>query len=488
MSWNWPIIRKVSLWVFLSGLVAMLGLVLAMISSLPRTCNPVTEWYQGNLFYEIFPSSFYSKHEMEGNFKGISMKTDYIMSLGVRSVRLNSIFYTPHYPHDFENVTTLTRIAPSLGNLTDFKILGKHLHSRNISLVLDLPLYPFLKQLPKKTVYNQLNESAILNELKGNAEHDPVEEALSFWIQNNVDGFYLKGLEYFVNDPNFPQFLRSWKKIIGFNRPFIVNETVLKVAPPNILNTILNNVDLIDVKLNIENGMQAIKKQISTLQNSTLFTKAGMPWILWSLGNVNSPRLANILPNNNATLGATLLQMMLPGTPSIFYGDEIGLKQIADPDPSEPSPERDDIKNLPQLGMMPWPLKGTGTKVLPWNYGEKSSTSYEQVDVISKMTSIRSESPSIYMNNVYKRDGEVRSNAEIKYSQKDFLVMQRWYPRRKSYVVASNLGDNKISADLSTLLYSGEILVGPRADSRPGTVSFKDISLWPGESVVIILD
>lgn len=463
----------------------MLALVCAMISSLPRTCNPVTQWYQGNVMYEIFPSSFYSEHGMVGDFKGISMKTDYIMSLGVRGVRLNSIFHTPHYPKDFNNVTSLTRIDPILGNITDFEILAKHLHSRNISLMLDLPLYPFLRKLPQKVAFNQLNETSnLLKDLKANAEHDPIEEALSFWIEHNVDGFYLKGLEHFVNEPDFVKFIRSWKSIIGPDRPFIVSESVLNNAPPSVLNTVLQNVDLIDVRLEIENGMDAIKKQILTLQNSTLFTRSGMPWVQWSVGNVNTKRITDVLPNSNATLGATLLQMMLPGTPSIFYGDEIGLRQLSDPDG-----EREDIRHLHHLSMMAWPLKGTGTKVLPWIYGENSERPiYEQVDVISKMAHLRSESPSIYMSYVFKEMGEIRANAEIKYAQKEFLVIQRWYPRRRSYVVACNLGNSRISRDLSTLLYGGEIIVGPRADSRPGTVSFKDISLWPGESVIIALD
>lgn len=91
------------------------------------------------------------------------------------------------------------------------------------------------------------------------------------------------------------------------------------------------------------------------------------------------------------------------------------------------------------------------------------------------------------MNAVYKQ-GVNKANAEIKYSQDNFLVIQRWYPRRKSYVVASNLGETKISADLSLLLYTGQVIVGPRADSISESVSFKEVNLWPGESVVIVLD
>ncbi|KAJ8967472.1 hypothetical protein NQ314_002786 [Rhamnusium bicolor] len=473
MSWNWPLIRKVCLWIFLSGLVAMVGLVIAMISTLPNKCNPPTQWYQGNVLYEIFPASFYAEDKMVGDLKGISKKADYFIKLGVRGVRLNSIFASQNYPHDFENVTSLVNIEPSLGDLTEFKVLVKTLKSRNISLILDLPVYPLVKQLSHRKM-NEVKNFTIPEPTK-----DLIEEALQHWVINGVDGFYLKDLEHLVDDPNFASSLRIWKKIVGQDRILIVSENVVNQAPKSIINIVLNNIDLVDVILDIKSGATAVSKQIGLIQNSTLFSKPGMPWIHWSLGNVKSRRLANVLPYGNATLGATLFQLMLPGTPSIFYGDEIGLNEISDPEG-----QIQDIKHLHQLAMMPW--QGQRRRMLPWIHGKEFTPHYDQIKLISEMTAVREKSPSIYMNSVYK-EGINKANAEVKYAQKEFLVVQRWYPRRKAYVVACNLGSSQLSVDLSTLLYSGEIIVGPREDSKPGSISFKDISLWPGESVVIVL-
>ncbi|XP_074036535.1 amino acid transporter heavy chain SLC3A2 [Leptinotarsa decemlineata] len=487
MTWNWPLIRKISTWLFLSGLVAMVALVVAMISTLPQKCNPPTFWYQGNLLYEIFPASFYNGGQnMEGDFKGISMKADYIMELGARGVRLNSIFDSPNYPYDFENITSLTDIAPSLGTLKDFSSMVKHLNSRNISLILDLPIFPFVKKLVHKKMYDQKNESnsgPTMEFLRSerDEELDIIEESILYWISNGVEGFYFKGLEYLKDDPFLANSLRRWKKILGENRVIIVSEAFISSAPKSIINIILNNVDLVDVKLNLEKGVTEVSKQIGSLQNGTLFSKPGMPWIHWSLGNANSNRLANTLPYANATLGATLLQLMLPGTPCIFYGDEIGLQQIADT-----QGERQDIKHLHQLTMMPW--QNQKLKVLPWIHGDGEVVgSFHQKELISKMVALRTQAPSIYMNSVYK-EGVNKANAEVKYAGNQFLVIQRWYPRRNAYVVASNLGTERLSTDLSTLLYTGKVVIGPRTDSSPGTISFKDISLWPGESVVVVLN
>lgn len=458
----------------MSGLVAMVALVVGMIYTLPKTCNPETQWYQGSVFYEIFPASFYAENDMMGNLKGISKKADYFVKLGVKGVRLNPIFPTPDYPHDFENITNLTGIQTNLGTLQDIKILVKTLKSRNISLILDLPVHPLVKKLSHRKV------SDIKNETNMEPPKDIIEEAINHWVSHGVDGFYLKGLEYLVEDPNFVPSLRVWKKILGPDRIIIVSNSVINQAPKSILNIILNNVDLVDIKLDLASGASAVTQQIGSLQNGTLFSKPGMPWIHWSLGNVNSRRLANILPYGNATLGATLLQLMLPGTPSIFYGDEIGLHEILDPDH-----EKQDIKHLHQLSMMPW--QGQTLHMLNWIHSELVAPHYEQIKAVSEMVAVREKSPSIYMNSVYK-EGVNKANAEVKYVAKEFLVVQRWYPRRKAYVVACNLGSVKLSADLSMLLYSGDIVVGPRADSVPGSISFKDVSLWPGESVVIELN
>lgn len=483
MSWNWPLIRKISTWILLSGLVAMVALVIAMISTLPKTCNPPTFWYQGNLLYEIFPASFYGgKKNMEGDFKGIALKADYLKYLGVRGVRLNSIFNNPNYPDDFDNITSLIDIAPVLGNLSEFNIMVKLLKAKNISVILDLPLYPYIKRLVHKTPKSRKNESLpgltiefLRTERSG--ELDVIEDAILHWIANGVEGFYLKGVEKLQDDPNLVESIQRWKQILGEDRVLIVNNHFISSIKAPQLNFILNNVDLVDIKLDLSGGANSVNKQIRSIQNGTLFSKASMPWIQWSLSDVYSPRISNSLPYGNGTLGATLLQLMLPGTPSIFYGDEIGLQDISDP-----KGERQDIKHLHQLTMMPW--RNEKLTVIPWINGDDEVIGrYDQTKLINKTMSVRMKSPSIYMNSIKKEDAN-KANIEIKYSKDNLLVLQRWYPRRRAYVLVSNLGDKKLSTDLSTLLYSGEIVVGPRTDSKLGSILFTNVSLWPGESVI----
>ncbi|XP_050314627.1 uncharacterized protein LOC126749058 [Anthonomus grandis grandis] len=486
-SWNWPLIRKVSLYFYISALIGMVALVVGLIATLPKTCNPPTEWHQGNLFYEIFPASFYSSQQRsKGDLKGIALRADYLMRLGVRGVRLNPIFTSPDYPNDSDNPLSLIEIDRDLGTIEDFKKLVKDLNSRNISLILDLPVSSFIEKPAPKKVTNKIvlskngtEEAPDLSNIGNDLSH--VDGALEYWRLHGVKGFYLKGLETHAAEYQTARLLRRWKKLIQPNQIFIVSEEVINLTPKENINIVLNNVDLVDVKLDIEKGVARMIAQIDAIQNGTLFSKPGMPWVHWSIGNMYSPRVASVIPHGNPTLGVILLQMMLPGTPSIFYGDELGLHDISDP-----HKERQDVKHLHQLTMMPW--KGVKeSRVLPWMYGGKVIANFEQIDAIMKMVELRSRSPSIYMNAVYKQ-GVNKANAEVKYTKGDFVAIQRWYPRRKSYVVASNLGSRNFSADLSLLLYTGQVVVGPKVNSTPEEISFKQINLFPGESVVIVLD
>lgn len=58
VKWNWPIIRRVTFAFFLAGIFAMCAIVVATMYKLPKMCIPDTPWYQGSVFYEIFPASF----------------------------------------------------------------------------------------------------------------------------------------------------------------------------------------------------------------------------------------------------------------------------------------------------------------------------------------------------------------------------------------------------------------------------------------------
>jgi alpha-glucosidase len=70
-------------------------------------------------------------------------------------------------------------------------------------------------------------------------------------------------------------------------------------------------------------------------------------WPNWVLSNHDRPRIATRIGRERARVAAMLL-LTLRGTPTIYYGDEIGMTQV----PIEPGRERDPLeRNMPGLGL-----------------------------------------------------------------------------------------------------------------------------------------
>lgn len=96
-------------------------------------------WWQGSTFYEIFPASFKdSDADGFGDFQGLRDKISYLKELGIKAIRLNSIFSALDYPHRYENVLDFYNVDPHLGKLSDFIELVRELKKSGIHVILDI--------------------------------------------------------------------------------------------------------------------------------------------------------------------------------------------------------------------------------------------------------------------------------------------------------------------------------------------------------------
>lgn len=327
------------------------------------------EWWQGSTFYEIFPASFQDSTKGAdgiGDLRGIIMRLDYLRELGVRTIRLNSIFPASHYPEYYLEINNMTDVNKNLGTLEDFSILVREIQKRNMSIILDLPLYPFVKSLSnqatpiakinetkwvrnkRNAANNRIRELSVLSSsvetirnvlsspLKkvrreifssnrsNQQQKDPISEAIKFWQLKGVNGFYLQGLEHYVDEDTFVNSLIYWKSLLHPNNIFICHMKALKTATSIAAkNSILSRINLLDVTLHLTNSTKDIKTQIEQVTKGIVFDKPAYPWIHWSVGGVDTSRVASTINVKNASVAASLLNMMLPGTPSIFYGDEV---------------------------------------------------------------------------------------------------------------------------------------------------------------------
>lgn len=447
-------------------------------------------WYKGTVFYEAFPASFQDfNNDGLGDLLGMTTRLGYLKSLGVTAVRLNSIFPAKNYPDHFQNVTSLLEIDEILGGTKDLAILAESLHARNMSLVLDLPLFPLVKELHQfdwehivdgdSTNPNRTDDFGGLKVAAQHLDDNLVVKAIKFWLSFGVDGFYIKGLENFFDDPYLLENVKEWKRILGTERVLIVNEKLYDRLDEKTITEISEHIDLVDVFLDVTQGSSHIAAQIKKIIEGPLKPGYG-PYIQWSLGGVTERRISSKGLTPNITLAATLMELMLPGTPSIFYGDEVALQESHDP-----HGDHADTKHLHHLSAMAWNAapKFTGRETLPW-IPSGATVAFDHIDYVSDMIALRERSPTIYQNAIKKLD-KMEPNTSVKYSRNDILILERWYPRRQSFVAISNFGNKLVKLNLSAMFYGGQVMAGRYKSDR---VLFSDFEIGPAETIIVRLD
>lgn len=374
-------------------------------------------------------------------------------------------------------------ISKELGNVSDLQNLVGALHRRNISLILDLPLHPMYKRLEPSTMENLTrNANGNLNEFRrverSIIDDNKITNVMRYWLSKGVDGFYLKGLENFADDQYLGENLREWKYVLGKDRIMIVNGALIDLVPDDLADEILEVVDLVDVYLDTTNGTQVIETQVTKALSGKLKPSETTPWIHWSLNGVDkSGRVSNGI-SPNASLAVVLMELMLPGTPNVFYGDEISMDLTHDP-----SKQHNETKHLHHLPTMSFE-DSVVTNPLPW-LPRSASVSYQHLQYVTDAIALRKTTPPLYRNSVNKDGNGAFGNTHIRANKNDLLIIERTYPRRHTFVSITNLGSDNLTVDISAFYYSGQLILGPAKHSKVFFSNFKIRSL---ETVIIKLD
>lgn len=381
-------------------------------------------------------------------------------------------------------------ISKELGTIKDLEYLIAVLHQKNISLILDLPLYS-TNNMKVKLGPSTMDNSSYDAQDSLSYKHIRIERSLidenmitnviRFWLSKGVDGFYMKGLENFAHDQYLGENLREWKYVLGSDRIMIVNQSLINSVSDELAEELLQVIDLVDVFLDTSNGTQLIEHQVIDVLNGKLKPSQNGPWIHWSMNCVdhNGRVATGISPN--ASLAAVLMEVMLPGTPSIFYGDEISMEQSHDP-----LQEHNGTKHLHHLPTMSFKDQSSFTshKILPW-LPRSASVSYQHLQYVTDAITTRSETPALYRNSVNKDGNEAHGNTHIRANKNDLLIIERTYPRHNTYVSVTNLGPENLTVDISAFYYSGKLVLGTAKNDK---VFFSNFKIRALETVIIKLD
>lgn len=214
-------------------------------------------------------------------------------------------------------------------------------------------------------------------------------------------------------------------------------------------------------------------------------------WPNWVLGNHDQHRLASRIGPAQARVAALLL-LTLRGTPTMYYGDEIGMTDVPIPPNQVQDPWE---KNVPGLGLgrdpertpMQWddsPNAGftTGTPWLP------IADDYRATNVAAERDAPRS------MLTLYRRLIELRRNnpalavgsyAPIE-AHGDVLAYIRQHGDQR-FVIVLNLGAEPHTVDLAAHDIGGRIVLSTRLD-REGETAGGVLALRGDDGVVIEID
>lgn len=348
------------------------------------TATPVQEtaasdWWKEAVFYEIFVRSFYdSDGNGIGDFNGITQKLDYIESLGVNGLWLMPIHPSPSY-HGYD-VTNYYNVNHDYGSMDDFKKLLEEAHKRDIKIIIDLVInhtsdqHPFFRNAgsdvngPYRDWYIWSNESQGNNWRQSGSDsmyyyalfcgcmpdlnyNNPEVSAeiyriTDFWLNNvGVDGFRVDAAKHLIeeggkieNTPATHEWYRNFYPIYKAQNPQAYTVGEVFGAGSSVIRSYTG--DQLDQVFNFEMSSGFVNSANGGANSGIIsaykFAAQDMPDHNYAtfLTNHDQTRAMSVFNGKveKAKL-ASFLMLTAPGTPFIYYGEEIGMMgQKPDPD------------------------------------------------------------------------------------------------------------------------------------------------------------
>jgi alpha-glucosidase len=345
-----------------------------------------------------------------------------------------------------------------------------------------------------------------------------IHDVMRFWLGKGVDGFrvdviwhLIKDSEFRDNPPN-PDFrsgrpphqqllpLRTTDQVevheVIAEMRRVIDEFACRVLigeiylPFERLVTYYGK-DLTGAHLPVNFALLLAPWNARTIEKIIRDYEAALPagaWPNWVLGNHDRPRVASRLGRAQARVAAMLL-LTLRGTPTLYYGDELGMHQVA----IAPDKVRDPFeKNVPGIGVgrdgcrtpMQWnagPYAGFSTSV-PWLPLSDDFIHENVVNLEADSGSILSLYKALI--DLRRRLPQLVSGAYVPIAAEGDLLVYRRECGGEFVVVALNLGAKPISFASEAIGPRGEILLSTFLD-RQGEKTYGALNLRGDEGVIV---
>jgi alpha-glucosidase len=507
-------------------------------------------WWEPSVVYQIYPRSFQdSNGDGIGDLAGITQRLDYLVWLGIDAIWLSPIFRSPMADFGYD-VADYTDVDPIFGTLTDLDRLIAASHQRGVKVLLDFVpnhtsnVHPWFlesrssRTSPKRDWYiwrdaqpdgrppnawqanfggpawewdertqqfyfhSFLKEQPDLN-WENPAVREAMHEVLRFWFRRGIDGFRIDVIQLLAKRREllpmregqrqvWSDLRRVHRHVAGIRR--VADEFAGRVLigeiwlPPRKLITFYGT-DLTGLQLPFNFQLITLRWSARELAAAIARYEGLLPagaWPNWVLGNHDRSRIATRVGDAQARVAAMLL-LTLRGTPTLYYGDELGMRDVVidasaqrDPEGLRGGPSRD-----PERTPMRWDGSSnagfaTGQPWLPMgedlaaiNVESERRDPASMLELHRRLLALRRAEPAL----------SVGSWTLLSVGD-SLLAYERRAPGAAAFAVVLNMGRTKLAVDLPGC--AGRIALSTHLDRNDEHVEGR-LSLRANEGVIVQL-
>ena len=339
------------------------------------------DWARNKVVYQIFPSRFASdqdvpeevwyqapighKADLKGSLRGIINHLDYIRELGVDIIYMTPIF-SSNTSHKY-NIDDYYRIDPSFGTKEDLKELVGKAHELGMYVILDgvfnhtaidffafkdirekeersaylnwyyIEDFPLVIEWGKKPNFKTFSYAAFMPKLnlQNKETADFVIDVASYWIREcDIDGWRLDVADE-INHTFWKRFRREIKAV---KKDALIIGEIWHFAGDFLEGDEWDSIMNYQFYYAVKDLVVSEKMSAAAFVGNLNFMKGnlnnGLEGYLWNfIDSHDTARFSHSVGNSiKKQKLAAALQLLLPGMPMIYYGDEVALEGGPDPD------------------------------------------------------------------------------------------------------------------------------------------------------------
>lgn len=339
-------------------------------------------WSRGCVYYQIFPDRFCKgpnpasrrihdnwdaipgrDNYLGGNLEGIRQKIPYLKDLGVDCLYLTPVFHAD-FNHKYATIDYF-KIDPDFGTEEDLKNLVQEAHQSGIRVILDavfnhvgvsFPPFQTLMEEGRQSAYHDwfypkeypVHISEKHYECVGDYAPMPrlrvvnpqVREYLSRVLLYWLDNVRIDGWRFDVADELDPSAVRYWRQVVKQRYPealFLAEtwgDASALVYDGSQFDSAMNYL-FRDLALEYFARRMIDEKELDSRIHSLLmkYSDETTQCMYNCIGSHDTARFLSECQGDQARLKlAFAFLLMFPGSPAIYYGDELGMQGENDPD------------------------------------------------------------------------------------------------------------------------------------------------------------